>query len=143
MQTKQFSVYHHAKYDTPAKQAIIEHFQKLGWNIKENPDKLGIDLLATSPNGTNWEIEVEVKRKWQTGTFKYQTLHIAGRKEKFIKPNAIHITINELFTHFVLVPNYVLANSKRITKNTIYTTEEKFIEIEIKDCTIHQMKGTK
>lgn len=142
MQTKQFSAYHHAKYDLPAKQAIIQHFQKLGWNIKENPDKLGIDLLATSPNGTNWEIEVEVKRKWQTATFKYATLHIAGRKQKFIKPNAIHITINELFTHFVLVPNYVLANSKLITKNTIYTTEEEFIEISINDCTIHQMKGT-
>lgn len=140
MQTKKFSTYHHTKYDKPAKTAITKWLQKQGWECKENPDRLGIDLIATSPNGHTWQIEVEVKNKWQTGTFKYDTLHIAGRKEKFITKNTIHITINELFTHFVLVPTHTLQNSTRITKNTIYTQNEKFIEIQIKDCTIHRLE---
>jgi hypothetical protein len=139
MQTKRFSLNDYNKHD-PAKHLIIKWFQDLGWKCEVNPNSKGVDLLAQSPNGSHWEIEVEVKKKWLTGVFKYDTLHIAGRKEKFINDHAMHVTINEDHSYFILVPTDVLLNSTRIQKDTIYTRAETFIELQIKDCKIYKLK---
>lgn len=139
MQTKRFSPSDYNKHD-PAKHLIIKWFQDLGWECAVNPNSKGVDLLAVSPNGFNWEIEVEVKKKWLTGVFKYDTLHIAGRKEKFINDHAMHVTINEDHSYFILVPTHVLLTSTRIKKDTIYTRDETFIELPINACKIYKLK---
>lgn len=121
-----------------AKHVIIDEFHKLGWqNVHVNPDPYGADLIATSGrNGKTWTIEVEVKNNWDTGTFKYRTLHISGRKSKFNTEHHIHITCNADWSCYIIVPPSALKQAKRVVKNTIYSQAELFLEIPISECQI-------
>jgi hypothetical protein len=114
-----------------AKHIIIDEFHRNGWvNVHVNPDTFGADLIATSGrNGRQWTIEVEVKNNWDTGAFKYRTLHISARKMKWHSPYHIHVTINKDWTHYLLVPPSALLEAKIVAKSTIYSEKELFLEI--------------
>ena len=143
MNLKPFDADLYAAHD-PAKHDIIKWFKTWGWKVHINPDAKGVDLIATNKKGKHYTIEVEVKNNWITDQFKYDTIHIAGRKQKWINDTAIHVTINQDRTHFVLIPPEAWKHAKTIYKNTIYTTKEKFIEIPIRYCktySITQDKG--
>jgi hypothetical protein len=140
MKTKRFNLEQYQQ-DDPAKHQIIKWFKTWGWKVIVNPDKTGVDLLATNKEGTHYTIEVEVKHNWLTGAFKYETLHIAGRKRKWINETAIHVTINHDLTHFILVTPETWKHAKLITKNTIHTRKETFIEIPIKHCKTYALEN--
>ena len=114
-----------------AKHIIIDEFHRNGWlNVHVNPDTYGPDLIATSGrNGRTWTVEVEVKNNWDTGLFKYRTLHISARKMKWHSPYHIHVTINKDWTHYLLVPPSALLEAKIVAKSTIYSEKELFLEI--------------
>jgi hypothetical protein len=126
-----------------AKHIIIDEFHKAGWiNVHVNPDQYGADLIATSGrNGRTWTIEVEVKNNWDTGTFKYRTLHISARKMKWHNPYHIHVTCNTDWSAFLIVPPSALTEAKIVAKSTIYSTRELFLEIPITECQIIERKN--
>jgi hypothetical protein len=47
--------------------------------------------------------------------------------------------LNHERTHVLWVSGYQFARSPVITKNTIYTQGEEFVEIRAEDCTIYTM----
>jgi hypothetical protein len=140
MKTKQFNLEQYEQ-DDPAKYEIIKWFKSWGWKVHVNPEKTGVDLIATNKAGITYTIEVEVKHNWMTGEFKYDTLHIAGRKLKWINDKAIHVTINHDRTHFILVPPSTWKHMKTIKKNTIHTVKETFIEIPIRHCQTYSLEN--
>lgn len=133
----QFDSYRYATNDL-AKHIIIHDFEKDGWlNVHVNPDTYGADLIATSGRtGATWTIEVEVKHNWESGPFKYNTIHISARKAKYNNPHHLHVTINKNWTHYIIVPPSALAEAKRVIKSTIYSENEMFLEIPITECQI-------
>jgi hypothetical protein len=123
-----------------AKHIIIDEFSKRDWvNVHVNPDQYGPDLIAYSGyNGKRWTIEVEVKNNWDTGTFKYRTLHISARKMRWHEQHHIHVTVNKDWSYFLIVPPSALLEAKLVTKDTSYSTKELFLEIPIKETQIIQ-----
>ena len=128
-----------------AKYIVIHDFEQTGWqNVHVNPDTYGADLIATSGRtGAVWTIEVEVKNNWETGRFPYRTIHIAHRKAKYNNPHHLHVTINKDWTHYIIIPPYALNDAKRVTKTTIYSENELFLEIPISECQIVERENTK
>lgn len=139
MNHPQFDEFRYATHDL-AKHIIIDEFHKREWqNVHVNPDPYGPDLIATSGRtGATWTIEVEVKNNWDTGAFKYKTLHISARKAKYNNDHHLHVTINKDWTWFLIVPPSALREAKRVVKSTIYSETEQFLEIPISETQIIQ-----
>lgn len=126
--------------DDNAKDMFIGFLWVKGFdNPRVNPDQYGIDVLAEH-DGERYAFEVEVKHNWQTQDFPFETVHYAARKTKFfsidgIDPINTHfITINHQRDTALRIDATILAQCPIITKPTIYTTEENFIEVPAEVC---------
>jgi hypothetical protein len=127
--------------DDAAKEFVIAFFtERYGFIVYVNPDQYGIDLIVENSRGT-FELEVEVKHGWKGEKFPFRSLHFAGRKIKFAKnPEHVHfITLNDDWTYALLTSGDVLKESKVITKDTIYTKNEKFVEVPLDKCQLLRM----
>jgi hypothetical protein len=122
--------------DDKAKHLIIDFLESNGWDAWVNPDTYGIDLLALDPNGIEYQLEVEVKHNWTGSIFPYKTLHFSERKRKFIDGERItmFVTINHDKTHALVASDAQLSVASVIVKDTSYTTQEKFLEVQADGC---------
>jgi hypothetical protein len=129
------SLYEH---DDNAKDQIIKWLNSNGWKAGTNPDRFGIDVIAIDINSNEHYFEVEVKHNWKGPIFQYDTLHYSARKRKFLNDpeHTTFITLNHERTHALIAPGQVLADAPTITKDTIYTKGEQFIEVRTEDCSI-------
>jgi hypothetical protein len=114
-----------------AKELVIEWFRLNGIDTWVNPDQYGIDLLSDDV-----AFEVEVKHNWSGSEFPFGTVHLPGRKMKFANDNSVFVMLNSERTHAMLISGTLVKNSKVVTKNTIYTNDEQFIEVDVSDCKI-------
>jgi hypothetical protein len=130
--------------DDNAKDRVVEWLKKSDWDAWINPDQYGIDVLAYAPNGDSYAFEVEVKHNWKGPRFQYSTLHYSDRKRKFLTtPDTIKfITLNHERTHALIVPGPVLSVAPTIVKDTIYTNNEKFIEVKTADCDLVDLESS-
>ena len=76
----------HYEQDDWAKFQIIEWLELKGYKAWVNPDKFGIDILA-SRWGRQFAFEVEVKHNWKGRFFPYEQIHFSARKRKFVELN--------------------------------------------------------
>jgi hypothetical protein len=131
---KPFSKSHYDQDDS-AKYQVIQWLRNQGYEAQVNPERYGIDVLADR-DGEHLKVEVEVKHNWKGPHFQYSTLHYSDRKRKFLDTpdNTMFVTLNHERTHALVVPGPVLAKSETITKDTIYTRGEKFIEVDVDLC---------
>ena len=119
--------------DDAAKEFVITFFTvRYGWIVYVNPDQYGIDLIVENERGV-FELEVEVKHNWKGPRFPFPTIHFAARKLKFAKnpANVNFIMLNDDWTYAVVIDGPTFASSPIITKDTIYTKNERFVEVSI------------
>lgn len=130
--------------DDNAKDQFVEYLRENNYEAWINPDRYGIDVLAHK-DGIDYMYEVEVKHNWKGPDFQYDTLHYSDRKRKFLDTpdNTAFVTFNDDRTHVLLVRGPVLAAAPTIVKNTIYTKDEKFIEVKVVDCELISMEDIK
>jgi hypothetical protein len=121
--------------DDVAKHQVIKLLKANGYDAEVNPEQYGIDVLATR-DGIDYQVEVEVKHNWKGPKFQFPTLHYSERKRKFLsKPDTTwFVTLNHERTHAYFVPGTALVEGQVVVKNTIYTENERFIEVRITDC---------
>jgi hypothetical protein len=95
-------------------------------------------VLSVDPYGDDTQFEVEVKHNWRGPKFHYDTLHYSDRKRKFLSDpyRTFFVTFNHERTHALFVPGLLLSEAPTIIKNTIYTNNEKFIEVKAADCAL-------
>jgi hypothetical protein len=117
--------------DDNAKQLVIIWLHKHGWNVYTNPDIYGVDLIGHDPLNRPVTVEVEVKHHWTTNTFPFKTVHVSARKRKFIEPRAYLVMLNHQRTHALTFDFKDLVSAPTITKSTIYTTNEQFLELPV------------
>lgn len=117
--------------DNPAIDNLIAYLTAAGWSAVYNPDKYGIDVLATDPDGRRWEIEVEVKHSWKGAKFPYPAVHFSARKMKFAYDNSIFVMFNDDRSFALGVRGSVVKKSRIVEKDTIYTRKEQFIEVPL------------
>jgi hypothetical protein len=115
--------------DDNAKDLVIRWLKDYGWSLEVNPDPYGVDLIGFDPNDHFVTIEVEVKHYWKTGSFPFDKAHVSARKQKFIQPGCYLVMLNDPRTHAISFDYQDLLNAKVITKDTIYTMNEQFLEM--------------
>lgn len=128
--------------DDPAKQQILDWLISQGFNGEINPNQYGIDIIGDW-DGSPWAAEVEVKHNWKDDYFPFKTVHFSARKLKFLEHPAdiCFIMLNHARTTALIVRKPYLQSAIIVTKNTIYTTEEQFIEVPLAYCSIHSLES--
>lgn len=129
------------KKDDSAKELVIKWLKAQDIDAWVNPDQYGIDVLSKDEYGVEHCWEVEVKHNWKGPEFPFPSVHFSGRKKKFVKdPDSVSFTmLNHERTHVLIVKGQQLAKAELVTKDTIYTRDEKFIEIPIENCVVLEM----
>jgi len=80
---KPFSQDLHDVYDAPARQAVSTWMQmKKGYEVRENPNRYGVDLICFRLGSPVGALEVEVR---QLGFDSHRSIHVAQRKEKLFQ----------------------------------------------------------
>lgn len=128
--------------DDNAKDQFVDWLKGKGWEAWINPERYGIDVLAVDIHGVDHKFEVEVKHNWKGESFQYETLHYSDRKRKFLlePEHTAFVTFNHERTHALIAPGLVLSSAPTIVKNTIYTKDEKFIEVAVAQCQIIELE---
>ena len=128
--------------DDPAKQQILDWLTSQGFNGEINPDQYGIDIIGDF-GGEPFAAEVEVKHNWVGERFPFKTVHFSARKLKFLdRPvNTCFMMLNHERTHVLIVGKPYLQSAIIVTKDTIYTTEEQFIEVPLAYCSIESLES--
>ena len=127
--------------DDNAKDLVIQWLRGYGFNMYVNPDQYGIDLIGTNGDGEQVAVEVEVKHHWTGPHFPFTTVHVSARKQKFVRPNAYLVMVNHERTH-VLTLNYeTLRDARLVTKPTVYTTDEQFLQVDVEMAKIRKLHG--
>lgn len=132
---KHFSVQDHAKYDEVARDSAKSFWSRLGWNIQDNPDEYGVDLIAQK-NSKQVFVEVEVKRGWHGPTFQYDTIRLPLRKRKFLDRPTQFMVFNNSLTHAALISRKAIQNSSvAVVPNQTIPIGEQFFDIPVEDVT--------
>lgn len=79
-------------YDGPAKIAASGWLVSRGWEVQENPNIYGIDLLAARSDRAPQNLEVQVRKNWSWGKWPYPDHEIHGRKEGLCESGNYGIT---------------------------------------------------
>ena len=117
--------------DDNAKDLVIQWLKGYGYQMQVNPDQYGIDLIGYNNKGEAIQVEVEVKHHWTGPVFPFPTVHISARKRKFIAPNSYLVMVSHDRTLCLTLNYEALSWAKLITKPTIYTTDEQFLQVDV------------
>lgn len=117
--------------DDNAKELIVRWLNGYGYSIEVNSDQYGIDLVGFTNHGKAVTVEVEVKHHWKGPAFPFPTVHVSARKRKFIQPGMYLVMVNHDRTHCLTLSYEQLSWAKLVTKPTIYTTDEQFLEVPV------------
>ena len=80
---KPFSQHLHDVYDGPGRKAVSDWVQmKWGLEVKDNPNRYGVDLICYRSNVPVGLLEVEVR---QEGFDRLGSIHVAQRKDKLFQ----------------------------------------------------------
>ena len=127
---KPFSIDLYDKNDD-AKDLVVKILENKGYMAWVNDDPYGIDVVCQDDQGKCTYHEVEVKHNWKGDVFPFKTVHIPARKLKFAHAESYFVMFNHERSHMLVIPGIQLLNSPVITKSTIYTEDEQFVEVTI------------
>jgi hypothetical protein len=127
--------------DDNAKDLVIQWLRGYGYNVDVNPDQYGIDLIGTDNTGRQIAVEVEVKHHWKGSHFPFRTVHVSARKQKFVRPNAYLVMVNHERTHVLTLDYETLSQARLVTKPTVYTTDEQFLQVDVEMAKIRKLNG--
>ena len=131
----------HYNQDDVAKFQIIAWLEKQGYKAWVNPDQYGIDLLAERW-GRKFQFEVEVKHNWKGVMFPFENVHFSGRKRKFVSLDAEtwFVMLNHERTMALLVDGEHILSAPIANKNTKYSQDEAFVEVDIQWAIFRDLK---
>ena len=137
---KPFSQQHYDEDDW-AKYQIIEWLESKGYEAWVNPDKFGIDILATRW-GRQFAFEVEVKHNWRGKYFPYEQVHFSARKRKFVALDVEtwFVMLNHDRTHALLIDGEHILTAPIDNKNTKYSQNEAFVAVDIQWAIFRDLK---
>lgn len=127
---KPFSIDLYDKNDD-AKDLVVKILENKGYMAWVNDDPYGIDVVCQDDQGKCTYHEVEVKHNWKGDVFPFKTVHIPARKLKFANALSYFVILNHERSHLLVIPGIQLLESPVITKSTIYTEDEEFVEVTI------------
>jgi hypothetical protein len=118
--------------DNKARKAGIKFWKSKGYNIQNNPDEFGPDLIAEK-DGDSFFVEVEVKHNWNKEQFPFNDLQIPERKKKFatIAQKTYFMVFNSILNRAFICSNKTLLNSPLQNISNKYMDNENFFKIPV------------
>jgi len=137
---KPFSQEHYDDDDW-AKYQIIEWLEGKGYEAWVNPDKFGIDILATRW-GRKFAFEVEVKHNWRGRYFPFEQVHFSARKRKFVLLDfeTWFVMLNHERSHALLIDGEHILAAPIMSKDTKYSQNEAFVAVDIQWAIFRDLK---
>ena len=125
-----------------AKFQVIDWLRAKGFDAQVNPDQYGVDVIC-SKGGIEYQVEVEVKHNWTSDEFPFPSVHVGGRKKKFVEDpeNVFLFMLNHRRTQLLIIKGIDMREAPLVTNDTKYTADEKFIEIPIDKCVYRDITG--
>ena len=118
----------HDKYDAPAKEAVANYLERMGFKVVPNPDKYGVDLLVMKGEKEIGVIEVEV-RQWSP-TCPFSTIHVPERKTKFFNGNSLFFALTKNMENaYWIESKEILKHPLKEVRNVKVTAGELFFDV--------------
>jgi len=128
------------RYDGTARTVVGEFLTGRGYEVSDNPDKYGIDLVAVI-NGRTRMVEVEVKAGW-TGAFPFLNLHLPARKAKFAQADSVFCVLNSDLTRMAVVTGSDVLKCPIVEKPTRLTNKpDQLYEIPLSLVYFYEVKN--
>jgi len=128
------------RFDGTARTVVSHFLSQRGFEVSDNEDVYGIDLVAVS-NGRTRMVEVEVKQGW-TGAFPFNNLHIPARKAKFATADAVFCVLSGDLKRMAVVTGAHVLESKIVEKLTHLTDgPDQFYEIPLSKVYFYELKN--
>jgi hypothetical protein len=115
---------------------VATHFlSQCGFEFKNAIECYKSHDFVVSKNGREYLIEVEVSARWNTLAFPYETMSVPFRKKD--SKADIYIRMNANGSALFCCPMKQVFKAPVITKNTCYTTGEKFFNVDVKELNLY------
>lgn len=113
--------------DSLARTAGKKYWSSFGYEVIDNPDKYGPDLIVNTKYEKFYS-EVEIKKVWSGSEFKYDTLQIPARKEKFtvLDMPCVFLVFNNEQTHAFVCSSQSLVDSPKVEVPNKYVYKGEF-----------------
>jgi len=141
---KRFDRELYEKYDKLAKDNVIKLVDKRKYKIIENPKKRGVDLLVYKKGIHILNIETEIKKLWKGKDFKYTTVQLPERKEKFAKLEVptLFIMFNSNQKSYLVIKDKDLLKSPKVEVPNKYVYRgEYFFQVPLKNVYFNNIKA--
>jgi hypothetical protein len=117
--------------DLKARNAAKKLISSLGFNVLENKDRYGPDLVCHNSKGA-WYVEVEIKHSWK-GEFTFKDVNIPYRKLKFCNLNfdCMFIMFNTDLTKAITFSGEELKKSEVFILDNKLMKQEKFLKVQL------------
>lgn len=122
--------------DDKAKLTVMKYLKSRDINAIVNPDQFGVDLIETD-GPRSWE--VEVKHNWDGAGFPFDTVHISARKLKFAVAHSWFSICSHALDRVIFIKGEVAATSPIVSKSTIYTQDEEFIAVPLREAWVTRL----
>lgn len=146
--TKSFNKKLFEQNDPKARQIAIEYFAKQGYDVRDNPNKYGVDLIAWKIHehdpaneyicedcSIQFCIEVEIKRVWKGDEFPWLTVQFPERKAKYIyqsdKPVKFFMLNAQCNRAFIVDGAEILKSKLKMVPNMYMRDDEYFFQVPI------------
>ena len=87
--SKVFDQQLHDENDSPAREVVKRLYSYIGYQLIDNPNKYGVDLID---NESGLCVEVERRLVWEDGQFPFDTVNFLSRKKKFFEDNKYYFS---------------------------------------------------
>jgi len=126
MKTKPFDEEVFNRCDKPGIGALQKYFAGKGYDVQPYPEgEYGVDLLCMKM----FMVDAEVREGWAEGPFPFETIHVPGRKEKFIRPGTWFFSIRKDLKVAMAVNSLLCTSERLVIVDNKYLQEECFYDI--------------
>lgn len=140
MNTKSFDRTLYDKCDPKGKAAAIKLMAHFGYTVKDDTEAYkDRDIILTKDGNDIW-VEAECSPSWKCKHWvSYWDMTCPTRKKE--SKAKLYIRTNSDTSTAIVVPMKTVHNSPIITKNTIYTKNESFYNVNIDECDIFDLSN--
>ena len=129
---KRFDPALYAENDALARNFVKNLLKGTEFQVVDNPKVRGVDLLVYKDSEHVCNIECEVKKVWIGKDFKYDTIQIPSRKEKYAildKPTIFVMLNSDQSSHLAITSKQLLASPKKEVPNKFVYAGEMFYQV--------------
>lgn len=141
---KKFSKALFERNDAKARKITKEFYAKRGIELRDNPDKYGVDLIRYEGENIVGYTECEIKNVWREDNFPYGSVQFPERKGKFAYTTDLPVEffmLNAKCNRALIVDGKDLLRSPlREIRNVYVSQGEAFFQVPLKNVQFYEIE---